>query len=56
MTIKQDDTKYIFAMNNKNLFAIDGKVNLVSRLQKFYKEKGASETQKEEEQVLIRLE
>jgi len=56
MTVKQDDTKYIFAMNNKNLFAINGKVNLISWLQKFYKEKGASETQKEEEQVLIRLE
>ncbi len=39
MTIKQDKTKYIFASGGENLFAIDGKVNLVSRLQKFYTEK-----------------
>jgi len=39
ITIKQDKTKYIFASGKENLFAIDGKVNLVSRLQKFYTEK-----------------
>ncbi len=56
MTIKQDKTKYIFASGGENLFAIDGKVNLVSRLQKFYTEKWLQEQSTEEEKVLIRLE
>jgi|GEM_PF-1112393 hypothetical protein len=56
ITIKQDKTKYIFTMNNKNIFAVDGKVNLISRIQDFYKSKEQTDIQKTEEQVLIRLE
>ena len=54
--IKQDKEKYIFSMNNENMFAIDGKTNLVSRLQKYYEEKAVKEKWTEEQKVLIRME
>lgn len=39
MKIKQDKTKYLFSLNGTNIFAVDGKTNVVSRLQKYYEEK-----------------
>lgn len=54
--IKQDKEKYIFSMNNENMFAIDGKTNLVSWLQKYYEEKAVNEKRTEEQKVLIRME
>jgi len=54
--IKQDKNKYIFSKNNENIFAIDGKINLVSWLQKYYEERAIAEKRTAEQRVLIRIE
>lgn len=56
MKIKQDKTKYLFSLNGTNIFAVNGKTNVVSRLQKYYEEKWVTEKWSAEQQVLIRME
>ncbi|HBB04846.1 TPA: hypothetical protein DCZ39_08435 [Patescibacteria group bacterium] len=55
LTIKQDKEKYIFAIDNVNKFAVNGKVDFTTFIQDFYKDLAKTEKRDTEKKAVIEV-